>query len=137
MSGRKSVRHASSVASLLFLAVVSSTLMHRTAAAETTVVVAADGTGQFTRVQDAIMSVPNGTAENPVFIRIKPGTYKELIYVQREKRFFHPPKCAKLQAMSQQKVMIAAVQSRCSIDREANLAVAERGIVDAGEDVVG
>ena len=44
--------------------------------------------GQFTKVQDAIMSVPNGTAENPVFIRIKPGTYKELIYVQREKRFF-------------------------------------------------
>ncbi|MGD9634800.1 MAG: pectinesterase family protein [Pirellulales bacterium] len=57
--------------------------------AATTVVVAADGSGQFTKVQDAIMSVPNGTAENPVFIRIKPGTYKELIYVQREKRFFH------------------------------------------------
>lgn len=57
--------------------------------AETTVTVAADGSGQFTKVQDAIMSVPNGTAENPVFIRIKPGTYKELIYLQREKRFFH------------------------------------------------
>jgi pectinesterase len=57
--------------------------------AETTVTVAADGSGQFTKVQDAIMSVPNGTADNPVFIRIKPGTYKELIYVQREKRFFH------------------------------------------------
>jgi len=58
-------------------------------AAETTITVAADGTGQFTKVQDAIMSVPNGTAENPVYIRIKPGTYKEPIYVQREKRFFH------------------------------------------------
>lgn len=57
--------------------------------AETTVTVAADGSGQFTKIQDAIMSVPNGTAANPVFIRIKPGTYKELIYVQREKRFFH------------------------------------------------
>jgi pectinesterase len=57
--------------------------------AKTTVTVAADGSGQFTKVQDAIMSVPNGTAENPVFIRIKPGTYQELIYVQREKRFFH------------------------------------------------
>jgi pectinesterase len=57
-------------------------------AAETTIVVAADGSGQFTKVQDAIMSVPDGTAENPVTIRIKPGAYKEPIYVQREKRFF-------------------------------------------------
>jgi len=57
--------------------------------AATTIVVAADGSGQFTKVQDAIMSVPNGTADNPVVIHIQPGTYKELIYVQREKRFFH------------------------------------------------
>lgn len=35
------------------------------------------------------MSVPDGSRENPVIIRIKPGTYKEQIYVQREKRFFH------------------------------------------------
>lgn len=58
-------------------------------AAETTIVVAADGSGQFTTVQEAIMSVPDGRPENPVIIRIKPGTYKERIYVQREKRFFH------------------------------------------------
>jgi pectinesterase len=57
--------------------------------AETTIVVAADGSGQFTKVQDAIMSVPDGRADNPVIIHIKPGTYKELVYVQREKRFFH------------------------------------------------
>ena len=57
--------------------------------AETTIVVAADGSGQFTKVQDAIMSVPDGRADDPVFIRIKPGTYKEQIYVQREKRYFH------------------------------------------------
>jgi pectinesterase len=57
--------------------------------AETTIVVAADGSGQFTKLQDAIMSVPDGRADNPVIIRIKPGTYKELVYVQREKRFFH------------------------------------------------
>lgn len=61
----------------------------RSSFAQTTVTVAADGSGQFTKVQDAIMSVPNGTADNPVFIRIKSGTYKELIYIQREKRFFH------------------------------------------------
>jgi pectinesterase len=52
------------------------------------IVVALDGSGNFKSVQEAIMSVPAATAQNPVIIRIKPGTYKELIYVQREKRFF-------------------------------------------------
>jgi pectinesterase len=51
-------------------------------------VVAANGSGQFTSVQAAIMSIPAGSFTNPVNIHIKPGTYKELIYVQREKRFF-------------------------------------------------
>lgn len=55
----------------------------------TEVVVAQDGSGQFTNVQAAIMSVPMGYATNPVVIRIKPGVYKEQLYVQREKRFFH------------------------------------------------
>lgn len=50
--------------------------------------VAADGSGQFKSVQAAIMSVPSGSRINPVVIHIKPGTYKELIYVQREKCFF-------------------------------------------------
>jgi pectinesterase len=58
-------------------------------AAQTRLVVAADGSGQFTNVQQAIMTVPAGTRDNPVIIHIKPGLYKELIYVQREKRFFH------------------------------------------------
>jgi pectinesterase len=52
------------------------------------IVVAADGSGQFTSLQAAIMSVPSGNRTNPVAIHVKPGTYKELIYVQREKRFF-------------------------------------------------
>jgi pectinesterase len=89
MSGRKLVRRIAAVAFFLLLNLLPCPRADRATAAETTVVVAADGSGQFTKVQDAIMSVPNGTAENPVFIRIKPGTYKELIYVQREKRFFH------------------------------------------------
>jgi pectinesterase len=55
----------------------------------TNLVVAADGSGQFKTVQDAIMAVPAGTAANPVVIHIRPGVYKELIYVQREKRYFH------------------------------------------------
>src|SRR5215475_8273689 len=52
------------------------------------IIVAQDGSGQFKSVQDAIMSVPAGSAEQPVVIHIKPGTYKEQIYIQHEKRFF-------------------------------------------------
>ena len=57
-------------------------------AAQTNLVVAADGSGQFTNVQAAIMSVPAGTRAHPVVIHIKPGIYRELVYVQREKGFF-------------------------------------------------
>lgn len=57
-------------------------------AKSTDLTVAQDGSAQFKTVQDAIMSVPAGSAANPVVIHIKPGTYKELIYIQHEKRFF-------------------------------------------------
>ena len=56
--------------------------------AQTNLFVAADGSAPFKTVQAAIMSVPSGSNTNPVIIHIKPGTYKELIYIQREKRFF-------------------------------------------------
>lgn len=56
--------------------------------AQTNLYVAADGSAQFTSVQSAIMAVPSGTRENPVIIHIAPGIYRELIYLQREKRFF-------------------------------------------------
>ena len=56
--------------------------------AQTELVVAADGSARYKTVQEAVMAVPAGSATNPVIIRIKPGVYKELIYVQREKRFF-------------------------------------------------
>jgi pectinesterase len=56
--------------------------------AQTNITVAADGSGQFKSVQAAIMSVPSGSAVNPVIIHIKPGTYHELIYIQREKSYF-------------------------------------------------
>src|SRR5262245_15017789 len=46
------------------------------------ITVALDGSGQFRSVQEAIMSVPAGSPAKPVVIRIKPGTYKELIYIQ-------------------------------------------------------
>ena len=56
--------------------------------AQTNLYVATDGSAKFTSVQDAIMAVPMGTHENPVVIHLAPGVYKELIYIQREKRFF-------------------------------------------------
>ncbi len=58
-------------------------------AAQTELMVSADGSAKYKSVQEAIMAVPAGSPDNPVIIRIKPGVYKELIYVQREKRFFH------------------------------------------------
>src|SRR5215831_16831525 len=58
--------------------------------AQTTLTVAADGSGQYKTVQEAINAVPQTTRyDNPAIIRIKPGVYKELIYVQHEKRFVH------------------------------------------------
>jgi pectinesterase len=58
--------------------------------AQTNIVVAPDGSGQFKTVQEAINAVPQTTRfDNPAIIHIKPGVYKELIYVQHEKRFVH------------------------------------------------
>jgi len=57
-------------------------------AAQTHLYVAQDGSQKFKTVQSAIMSVPSGSRDNPVIIHIAPGTYKELIYIQREKSFF-------------------------------------------------
>lgn len=51
-------------------------------------IVAADGSGQYKTVQEAVMAIPSGSPANPVVIHIKPGVYKELIYIQHEKRFF-------------------------------------------------
>jgi pectinesterase len=55
---------------------------------QTRVVVAADGSGQYKTVQEAVNAVPQTTRpDNPAIILVKPGIYKELIYVQHEKRF--------------------------------------------------
>jgi pectinesterase len=55
------------------------------------VVVASDGSGQFTSVQDAISAAPMNTdpATPPWVILVKPGTYRERIYVQRERGNIH------------------------------------------------
>src|SRR5215471_17503725 len=58
--------------------------------AQSTLTVAADGTGNFKTIQEAINAVPQTTRfDNPAIIHVKPGVYKELIYVQHEKRFVH------------------------------------------------
>jgi pectinesterase len=50
--------------------------------------VAPNGDGQFKSIQDAINAAPQRTSRaRPWVIHIKPGIYRELIYVQREKRF--------------------------------------------------
>jgi len=51
--------------------------------------VAPNGDGQFKSIQDAIMAAPPNlpSATRPWVIAVKPGVYKELIYVQRERRW--------------------------------------------------
>jgi pectinesterase len=73
--------------SVLIICLVS--FLPRVGAEPVKIIVAADGSGQFTSVQAAIMSVPQGRAESPVVTRIKPGRYNEQLYVQREKTHFH------------------------------------------------
>jgi pectinesterase len=72
----------------LWLATFALFVVVESLAAQTNLFVAADGTAKFKSVQEAIMAVPSGSRENPVVIHIAPGTYKELIYIQREKSFF-------------------------------------------------
>ncbi|MEO0056071.1 MAG: hypothetical protein RLZZ50_2018 [Verrucomicrobiota bacterium] len=50
-------------------------------------VVAADGSGDYTSLQQAISTAPMRTgADSPRwFIRVKPGVYRERVYVQRER----------------------------------------------------
>ena len=60
-----------------------------TAFGDTNLFVAADGSAQYKTVQEAIMVVPAGSPTNHVYIHIKPGVYKESVYIQHEKRFFH------------------------------------------------
>ena len=51
-------------------------------------IVAADGSGQYRTVQAAIDAAPQLTSgDKPWTILVKPGTYREVVYIQREKRF--------------------------------------------------
>lgn len=48
-------------------------------------VVAADGSGDFSSIQTAVMAAPYRGSGNQWTIRIKPGTYRERVYIQRER----------------------------------------------------
>lgn len=76
------------ISSLKHFAVFALMILASTSLAQTNLFVAANGNAQFKSVQAAIMAVPSGSREHPVIIHIAPGTYKELIYIQREKTFF-------------------------------------------------
>ncbi len=66
--------------------VLAATVLARQPAANA--IVAADGSGNYKTVQEAIDAVPQNTsASNRWTIFVKAGTYRERVYVQREKRF--------------------------------------------------
>lgn len=57
-------------------------------ASEPSTVVAADGSGMFKSIQEAVNAAPQLTDPAETWtIRVKPGTYRELLYIMREKRF--------------------------------------------------
>lgn len=49
--------------------------------------VAADGSGDHTTIQAAIMAAPYRASRPPWVIHVKPGIYQERLYVQRERGF--------------------------------------------------
>lgn len=63
------------------------TIAQSAAAPKPDVIVATDGTGQYTSVQEAINTAPMRTGANDPrwVIFVKAGTYRERIYVQRER----------------------------------------------------
>ncbi len=74
---------------LFLLALLASTL--NVAASKPDAIVAADGTGQYTSLQEAISQAPLSTdsAATRWVILVRPGTYHERIYVQRERGRIH------------------------------------------------
>ena len=71
---------------LVLATALASTVLARQPA--TNAVVAADGSGNYKTVQEAIDAVPQNTsASNRWTILVKAGTYRERVYVQREKHF--------------------------------------------------
>jgi pectinesterase len=80
---------------LLFIVLLSalglSATVRAAAAPKSDAIVALDGSGQFTSLQEAISAAPMRTdpAAPRWVILVKPGTYKERVYVQRERGAIH------------------------------------------------
>ncbi|GAA4047152.1 pectinesterase family protein [Nonomuraea soli] len=71
---------------LLALAVLALTPTPAAAQHRTTLVVAADGSGQFTTVQAAVDAVPPGNTR-PVTILVREGTYKQQVVIPADKPY--------------------------------------------------
>jgi pectinesterase len=52
-----------------------------------TAVVAKDGSGHFTTIQEAMARIGMGSPDRPATIYVRRGVYRELVYAQREKRY--------------------------------------------------
>lgn len=69
------------------LALVAATALAQTDHRLLTAVVAQDGSGQFTTLQEAVARIATGTQDRPATLYLRRGVYRELVYVQREKRY--------------------------------------------------
>src|SRR5438128_1104701 len=81
---KKVTRSLAVVLPLACLLAVTARAQWISAGAKPNAVVAADGSGTFKTVQEAIDAVPaNGTER--FFIQLKPGTYKEKLVIAKDK----------------------------------------------------
>jgi pectin methylesterase-like acyl-CoA thioesterase len=89
------------------------------------VIVDASGSGTFRTVQAAIDAVPQSTsADRRWVILVKPGVYRERIYVQREKRFVSlvgqdPRRVPSYVSVSPTRVLDAALPSAPGLEHVA------------------
>lgn len=79
------------VAAFAALAFLAGAAMAPAARAQTdhrllTAVVAQDGSGQFATIKEAVARIGTASPERPATIYVRRGVYRELVYVQREKR---------------------------------------------------
>ncbi len=86
-AGNALCRMHASILGALLVGVLGAIAATKGVAAPPDVVVAADGSGKYTSLQEAISAAPMGTgrADPRWVILVKAGTYRERIYVQRER----------------------------------------------------
>jgi pectinesterase len=76
-------------ATLVLLAALASRIVAADTSRKPDAIVAADGSGHYKTIRAAIDASPQlthaGAGRWTIFV--KPGTYREIVYIQREKRF--------------------------------------------------